>query len=289
MQNMDAEERTVLIQHVRDWLQLLRIGNSTVIGFAAFTGYFVGGGRELLTATILFVSAFLIGGYGNIINDVLDVEIDRVNKPWRPLPSGRVSIRTAGIAAWFLLGTGLFLAVLLGIPSFLTAISAGILLYCYSRWVKKKGFLGNLVISVLSFMVILYGGLSSPDPLLSLLPGIYAFFIILGREVLKGLEDIEGDRAHGVGTIAVVYGIRSALVAASVFLSIVVVISPLPYLLGWMNTWYLVFALLGVDFPIIISLLRVWRNPVDNAWYSTRILKIPLLMGLIAFTTGVLA
>ncbi len=72
MQNMDAGERTVLIQRVRDWLQLLRIGNSTVIGFAAFTGYFVGG-RELLTATVLFVSAFLIGGYGNIINDVLDV------------------------------------------------------------------------------------------------------------------------------------------------------------------------------------------------------------------------
>ncbi len=145
------------------------------------------------------------------------------------------------------------------------------------------------MISILSFMVILYGGLSSPDPLFSLLPGIYAFFIILGREVLKGLEDIEGDRAHGVSTIAVVYGVRPTLVVASVFLSIVVVISPLPYLLGWTNTWYLVFAMLGVDIPIIVALIRVWRNPVGNAWSSTRILKIPLLMGLIAFTAGALA
>ncbi len=271
---------------IRDWLGLLRIGNSLVIGFAAVTGYVVGENYDVYHAGLLFLSAMMIGCYGNIINDIYDVEIDRINKPWRPLPSGRISIRTAWLLAILMAGLGISLSFLINIYCMVIAVSAVFLLYAYSRWIKRRGFTGNLLIAFLSFLVVVYGGVVTPIPWRSLIPGLYAFLIIVGREILKGLEDIEGDRRHGVSTIAVKYGVRKALVMGMIFLLTVVLISPLPYLYMNMNVFYLITAVLGVDVPILTALKIILVDPVKYAWRATRILKIPLFMGLMAFFLG---
>ena len=271
---------------VGDLLGLLRIGNSLVIGFAAVTGYVVGGGSNYYYAVLLSLSAMMIGCYGNVINDICDIEIDRVNKPWRPLPSERISIKTAWLLAVLLAGIGASLSFLINVSCLIIAVSAVFLLYAYSRWVKRTGFIGNVLIAFLSFLVVVYGGMAAPVSWRSLVPGLYAFLIIVGREILKGLEDIEGDRLHGVSTIAVKYGVRKALVLGMVFLSAVVLISPLPYLYMDMNIFYLTVAVLGVDIPILTSLKIILVDPVKHAWRATRILKIPLFMGLVAFFLG---
>ena len=74
--------------------------------------------------------------------------------------------------------------------------------------------------------------------------------------------------------------------ASGAVLLALVAISPLPALFLGYSTRYLALALLGVDLPILYALRLLWRNPVANAWRATRILKIPLFMGLLAFLLG---
>ena len=267
---------------------LLRIGNGLVIGFAALTGYVFSSGENVLVGIELFLSAMLIGLFGNIINDIFDIEIDKINKPWRPLPSGKISIKEAHIYAILALITGLIISVMINLICLIVAVFASIFLYLYSKTLKKTGFGGNLIIAFLSLLVIIYGGLATSNPMRSLYPGIYAFLIILGREVYKGIEDVEGDKKHGVKTIATTLGIKAAFIIGSLLLLTVVIISPIPYLILGLNPYYLLIAVLGVDVPILYSIINIFRNPLDNAWKSTRILKIPLLMGLLAFFTGVI-
>jgi len=138
-------------------------------------------------------------------------------------------------------------------------------------------------------MVVVYGGLAGPDPGRSLVPGLYAFLIILGREIYKGVEDVEGDRRHGVKTIAASLGVKPAVIMGTILLFTVVAISPFPYFYMGMNMAYLLSAFIGVDLPIIIAFIKIIKNPVKHAWTSTRILKIPLFMGLLAFFLGSLS
>jgi geranylgeranylglycerol-phosphate geranylgeranyltransferase len=280
-----------LIRGIRDYLSLMRIGNSIVIGVAAITGYIVSAPTHLEPVILskLFFSAFSIGVFGNIINDIYDLDIDKINKPWRPLPSGRISVLNAWILGLTSCVFGILLSLTINVYLFIIAVTASITLYYYSKYLKRMGFMGNLTIAFLSFLVIIYGGMASPSNIFhSLVPGIYAFIIILGREIYKGIEDVEGDRIHGVNTIAVRLGVLKAYIIGSLVLMILVIISPLPYIYMGLSIYYLLTAIIGVDIPVIYSITLMRKDPVKHAWRSTRILKIPLLMGLIAFILGVL-
>ncbi len=276
-----------MLRKARAWLELIRIGNALAIGFAAVVGYRVAGGHSLHEALILFLSAMMIGSFGNAINDYLDREIDLINKPWRPIPSGRISAREALIGSIAMLVLGLTLSSMLPLTCFVIACIAAVILFLYSWKLKKLGFLGNLTVATLSSLCIVYGGLAaSAKTARYLLPAVYAFLVILGREILKGIEDVVGDRMHGVNTIAVKYGIRTATVVGFAILFSVVAISPLPYLLYDYNLLYLALAIIGVDIPVIIASLIMRKPTPERAWRATRLLKAPLICGLLAFYLG---
>ncbi len=268
----------------------MRPGNSAIIGVGALTGYLISGGHDLLESLLLALSATLVGGAGNVINDYFDVGPDTVSKPWRPIPSGRISL-TAARSAWALLTIlGLATAVIVSWKCFIIALLAASLLYAYSRRLKGLGLPGNMVIAFLSLLVIIYGGIAAPSPIHSLIPGTYAFLIILGRELYKGVEDINGDSKYGIRTIASRFGVGAAVLWGTVTLYVLVAISPLPAIVGYCTNAvaYSMVALLGVDVPVIMSSLMMLSNPIRNAWRATRILKLPLLAGLLAFIVGCL-
>ena len=272
---------------IKAWLRLFRTGNCVIIGLASATGYFLGGGRDPVIALLVGLASALVAAGGNSINDYFDHAIDLVNKPWRPLPSGQISPRTALIVSLVSTGLGVVVGYLISPLCGLIASIAALVLYAYSSELKKSGFWGNVIIASLSALSVLYGGLAAPRPELSFFPAGYAFLIILGREILKGLEDYEGDKFAGVNTVAATRGPRTAVLAGSAILLSVVFMSPIPLLLGY-DVMYGVFALLGVDLPIIASIAYVWRDPLERGWRATRLLKIPLLSGLLAFLVGTL-
>ena len=266
--------------------ELLRTGNCLIIGVAALVGYVVGGGRDFQTGLVLALSVASLGGWGNVINDYFDLSVDRVNKPWRPLVRGVVKPREALALGSLLAVLGVFLSMLVSPLCTVTAIAAAFLLFLYSWQLKRSGLPGNMLVASLSALSIVYGGLASPRPSASLVPGLYAFVIILGRELAKGLEDVRGDTATGIRTVAAVHGPRAAVLACAAVLFTLVAISPIPALFLGYGAGYLAAALLGVDLPVLYALSLLFRDPLANAWRATRVLKIPLFMGLVAFLLG---
>ncbi len=170
-----------MLERIRAWASLLRIGNCLIIGFAAFVGYFIGGGMDYWKGLMVFFAAASIGAWGNIVNDYFDIDVDRISKPWRPLPKGVIRVKTALATGIGLAITGLILSFMASIFSFIVALVAVVLLYLYSWCLKKLGIPGNITIALLSLFNILFGGLARVEPSRSLLPGLYAFLIILGR------------------------------------------------------------------------------------------------------------
>ncbi len=185
---------------------------------------------------------------------------------------------------------GVLASALVSPANIALAAIASALLYLYSWRAKSFGLIGNLIIALLSFLSIIYGAIAFGAVLRALIPGVYAFLIILGREFIKGLEDIEGDAKYGVSTIANTYGVKAAVASGLASLAAVVAISPLPIIVDFCTRLipYMIFAFLGVDAPIIMASYIVLKDPVRNAWRATRILKIPLLCGLLAFLVGCL-
>ncbi|MGC2289070.1 MAG: geranylgeranylglycerol-phosphate geranylgeranyltransferase [Thermoplasmata archaeon] len=188
---------------MRAALQLVRIGNT----FVSFAGTIVGGiaargaGVELpasLWITLVlaaFSTAFVTAG-GNVVNDILDRETDRINHPNRPLVTGAISPSVArGTAIVLLVGS-----VAVAVPVILLRPLVGVLLavalialLSYEFRFKSAGFGGNLLVAFLTGLVFLYGGTAAGMPVAVLPFGLMAFFATLSREVIKDMEDLAGD------------------------------------------------------------------------------------------------
>jgi len=217
---------------------------TTLLGYAAT--YVVVGGSVNLSAYIPTAVVVLIAAGGYVLNDYYDIYIDSVNKPARPIPSGRVSKNEALVLGLVLTLAGILTAFLIGPLSLLFAVLNALLLILYSRSIKAKGLLGNLVISLTSANSIIFGGLAVSESLgnvvltlNTLLPASYAFTFILMREIVKGVEDVIGDSVRGVRSLALKRGVRYASKVSAALALIIVAISPLPFLLNNYGVLYL--------------------------------------------------
>jgi geranylgeranylglycerol-phosphate geranylgeranyltransferase len=183
--------------------RLVRLGNTivsfvgTIVGGVAARGIGIQLPVSLWVALVLaaFSTAFVTAG-GNVVNDILDRESDRINHPDRPLVTGAISSTVARwTAASLLVG-----AVVVAIPVVLTRPLVGVLLgvalvalLSYEFRFKSAGFGGNLLVAFLTGLVFLYGGAAAGIPLAVLPFAFMAFFATLSREVIKDMEDLVGD------------------------------------------------------------------------------------------------
>ncbi|MGC2205138.1 MAG: geranylgeranylglycerol-phosphate geranylgeranyltransferase [Thermoplasmata archaeon] len=216
-------------------LRLVRAGNLVV----SFVGTVVGGlaargmgvsepSRFWILVVLAAVSTALVTAGGNVLNDLLDLEGDRVNHPGRPLVTGAISVAGARTLA-----IGLFVAgIEVAIPVVLVEPLVGVLLAVavaallgYEFRFKAAGFAGNLLVGALTGMVFLYGGAAAGNVLLMLPFAAMAFGATLSREVIKDMEDLAGDAGrrtlpmtHGIPFAS---GIARGAVAGAIALSFV--------------------------------------------------------------------
>ena len=293
----------VLTDRVRGYLELVRPHNllvsflTTIVGYgAAIKALHVEPSYMECVIASLIVVLIAAGGY--VINDYYDIETDAVSKPWRPLVRGVVSREEARVFAYVLFASGLLLSLFYSLYVFVFATISALLVHEYSRWIKRTGFIGNVAVSVESAASILFGGFFASVyydkyiPLIVFIPVTYAFLLVLGREIIKGIEDVEGDSRAGIYTLAVTIGPRRAAVFASILLLLVVVISPIPWLTRLYNDLYLVLAL-GVDATIIYSImifinLKKYSELIEFSKKARSVLKIGFLLGGLAFLLGLL-
>ena len=264
---------------------LTRPINSFVAGLAAMVAYLIDTGTIIPAILFLFVIVVMITAAGNAINDFFDAEIDAINRPDRPIPSGAVSRGAARGFAVILFLTGILLSFFTNSLCIGITILNSFILLAYAAKLKSTPLIGNIVVAYLSASIFLFGGaLNGWDGLIRIIPiAAITFFAMLSRELLKDAEDVEGDRAGGADTVPIRIGIKKTTEFALITAVLAVVASFIPYF--WWGVWYL-GGIIAVDIIIIIAALRALSCETPacvKASKASTLLKAGMFASLVVF------
>lgn len=257
---------------------------------------------------LLVLASVLIAAAGYIINDYFDINIDQVNKPHKMIVQKIIKRRWAIFWHLFLTAAGLAVSLFVSLHTsfiiFIANIVCALLLWVYSTTFKKKLLSGNIIISGLTAwtVMVLY---VATNPVFSRIPQLtagmqpgmqriykfaalyagFAFIISLVREVIKDIEDMEGDTRYGCKTMPIVWGVPAAKVFVGVWL--VVLIGALAvvqfYVLQigwWISSLYVLFL---VILPLILVLKKFYeaQSVVQYHQLSTHV-KWVMLTGIMS-------
>lgn len=232
------------------------------------------------------LAAALIAGAGNALNDVADLEIDRINRPQRPLPAGHLSLRAALVQSLVLALAGIGIALWQKPALGAVALLVVALLTLYDLWLKRTALWGNLLVSALAAAAFPFGALAAGQLGRAWIPAGFAFLYHLGREIVKDIEDVEGDRAQGARTLPLRIGDRNAARLAGGILSLLAAFTWWPWL-GNIYGWQYLVPVLGVDGLVLWAAWRLLRDQgaAPGARLGSR-LKWGMLLGLLAVVAG---
>ncbi len=270
------------------FIEIMRIPNCFMMGFAVIIGEFMSLGPTMpaYPAVVGFLVGFVLVAGSMPVNDIMDAEIDAINNPRRPIPSGRISKTEAGVLAATALAVGLSLAFLLSALNLLISVVAvGLMLY-YNRFGKKTGLLGNAMVSATLAIPFIFGGAISGVNATLQVFALLAFLAGMGREVIKGMADVAGDSKRGVMTLAVTRGLGTASKVGALFLVSAVLLSVVP-VASKMVSWLYAPIVLACDLGFLYSASSIIREPSPgNALRSKNQALVWMLLGLIAFVAG---
>ncbi|WP_026838757.1 geranylgeranylglycerol-phosphate geranylgeranyltransferase [Gillisia sp. JM1] len=282
---------------------LMILFTQVLIKYGLFNSFGISITLSGLGFSLLVLASICIAAAGNIINDIYDLETDRINKPEKVLIGTKISINTANTLYIVLsivgVGSGFYLSNVIGKPEFSAIfIIISALLYLYATYLKYIMVVGNLVISALvAFSIIIVG-------LYDLLPAITAenqqtqstiFSIILDyalfafllnwlREMVKDQEDIKGDYKAGRNTLPVAIGSKRANLA--IFLVGLLPLSAVIYYLYnylFENLWAVLYALIFIVAPLLYFLINIWTAETKKDYYKlSSLLKIIMLLGIVS-------
>jgi len=228
----------------------------------------------------MLVVFFAVAG-GNALNDYYDREVDLINHPDRPIPSGKIKAKNALIFGISMFVLALIFSALINWLTLIIAVVAEIAMYAYESDLKNKGLSGNVTISVLVGLIFIFGAaIFGIDAILRItIFALMAFASNLGREIVKDIEDMEGDINRV--TLPKKVGRREAGMIALVFFLLAVSFSPLPYICMGFSVYYLVTVLIS-DAIFIYAALIQFKSPQKGQKYA----KVAMIVGLIAYMVG---
>jgi geranylgeranylglycerol-phosphate geranylgeranyltransferase len=222
------------------------------------------------------------------INDYYDRDIDAINEPERPIPSGVIKPAEAVAFAFFLTAIGLLTAFLTSVPCLILAVFSYAVSVSYTTVGKRSGLPGNFLVAACVSVPFVYGSLAASGKveLNVLIFASMAFLSVTGREITKGIVDVQGDRAQNVKTLAVRFGEKAAAYAAVVFFILAILLSPLPLLLDLVSLWF-VPPVAATDIGLVASSLMLLKNySRENARKAKNVVLLWFLLGLTAFIIG---
>jgi geranylgeranylglycerol-phosphate geranylgeranyltransferase len=283
---------------ITGFVRLLRPINGLMMGLAVIVGASLALAEPFSTTIapnllLGFITAFTLTGASMVINDYYDYEIDKINEPNRPIPSGTVKLKESLTFAFILILFGLVASAFTDLSSlkpFAVAVISLLVSVTYTTKGKRTGLLGNFLVSACVAIPFIYGSfvVGQGLTLKVLLFTTLAFLSITGREVAKGIVDVEGDRTKGVRTVMVVHGVKVASLVSSFFFLSAVFLSLFPWLLGMVSIWYVLLVII-TDAGFTVSSIMLVKNPSrENARRIKNLAMIWMLLGMIAFFLGTL-
>ena len=282
----------------KDAFEILRPINDIMGSFTVIIGILntrtgIGFERIIINIILGILTYFFLAGSGMVINDIYDIEIDKINRPERPIPRGAITLLQAKylFAGVFILGITISiihsLILNLGFLNIIIAIIFGFMGWVYAKWGKKSGFFGNILVSISFSIGLIYGAILN-----GLVVPIYiyyfflaCFFGLLSREIIKGCEDIEGDKEEGVKTLAIQIGIKKSTYFSMSFAVLAIIFYILPIFTNIINRLLFSFSMIFGITVIFYAIVLMLRKNLEKKGFSriSLLIKIAGFLGLIAF------
>jgi len=271
-----------------NFIILSRPLNVAIGMLSIFIGAFITGTiSPVIKVIFACLSGGIIAGGANVINDYYDVAIDKINKPHRPIAAGIITPNEAFVYSIILFVVGILFGWLVNWQAFAVSVFSLVILFLYSARLKRTVLWGNLTVSLATALAFIYGGIAVNRLSFAIIPAVFSFFYHLGREIIKDVEDVEGDKADKILTLPIKYGENLALKVATAVYILLIIITIIPYALNIFGLYYLIIVAFIVDGVVIYALFSMWKNSSSkNLSRLSIILKLNMFAGLIAIYCG---
>ena len=242
---------------------------------------------DLYTILLASIAASLVAAAGNIVNDIYDIESDKISHPKRPLVLSEISKKEAWYLYIILNFISIYIAASLKPILLVIVITSAILLFIYSAYLKKLTLVGNITIAFLTWLAFIYGGYVTGNPAAAIVPAGFAFLINLIREIVKDIQDVEGDKKAGVTTLPIKYGFQKSKILIVMSTIILILYSLYPFITQLYKIEYFVVVMVFVN-PLLILFLKFLYNSKkeNNLSLVSNMLKLNMVLGLIAIYLG---
>ena len=213
--------------------------------------------------------AVVLNAASNGLNQIYDLEVDRVNKPDRPLPRGRIDPTEALALSLVFFAVALALAWVVNLSCFLLASAAAVFTAMYSApplRTKARGVWANITIAIPRGVLLKVAGWSCVKPVMADEPwfiGLIFGLFLLGGSSTKDFADMEGDRAGGCRTLPVVYGVKRAAWMIAPFFVLPFLLMPIGAVTGILTGNSIALILLGLGLSLwgIYVVYLILRDP----------------------------
>ena len=271
-------------------VQILRPLNMILCLLAVIIAAFLIGGLSspLLPYAVLTVLSF--SGASNILNDVLDLHIDTINRPKRVLPSGNIKISDAIILMGLLYGVGILACTYLHTIGRQIALFIVLpLLVLYTPLFKRLPFIGNIIVGgILGLVFVFTEGAILGNVNKMWIPFFLATVLSTIRELCKDAEDMTGDSTADLQTFPRKFGLIATLWLLR-FLSVSLCFSAIiPFTEGYYGIVYLLTLILGVEIPLLYGVFILLKEKSESLDYSraAKILKGITMAGMLVILSS---
>lgn len=274
-------------EKIKAFIQLIRPELPISAGICVIVGQTIAKGQIPTVEEILlgFGLGLFLSSSAMIFNDLFDLEVDRINTPDKPIPSGRVTSKEAVV---FGIVTGLIamlVAILIDPLVLVLSFVLWILGFLYNWKLKANGLLGNLIVALNVAMTFIMGGISvgGVENYMVWIFGAIAFVFDLAEEIAGDAMDMEGDKKRGSRSLAILHGKQTALRISGVLFVVMILLSFVPIFLGETSVAYILPIAL-MDVAIIFFGLRLMRSTTHvEGHQAMRGLYLSATIGLVAF------
>lgn len=271
------------------YIKLTRPLNCLITGLVVLVGGVISSTQDSIEINLIFASAVaaIVAASGNVINDMFDIEIDKIAHPDRPLANGKLKIGEAKVFNIVLIIISTSISLILNYRIFIITLFALTLLHFYSYLLKKIPLLGNVVIAFLTSLAFLFGAIAVDNISGAIIPAIFAFLINLIRELVKDAEDYEGDKIYNVNTFPIKFGMKRTKQIVLAISIVLIVFTIYPFAERIYRIEYFVVVMAIVNPILVYSLKKLFENDDKKSFRRvSSILKSDMIFGLVAIYLG---
>jgi len=233
------------------------------------------------------ISESLTFSAGNIINDIFDLEIDKINRPDRVLPKGDITKNLAGIIYLLFVLLAIYISYNINPLVFKIILITNIILFLYSFIIKKMILIDNVIVALIVGSAFVVASASVGNINAGYIPFVFALLINFAREIVKDMEDIKGDSASGFKSFPSVFGFANSKIMILISTVLLIIITFYPYIFKIYGSFYFIIVLIVVNPFLVFILIKLFQDDsIDNLKRVSKYLKIAMIFGLIAIYLG---